>query len=385
MQAWKSRPDMAKTRFRNLFRGAKLSSRRPEPKQATQSSPPAKAEQRQLFAEPAPVAEAEVPARASEPAPTVPDAPPSAAQTEMPTKPEPAVERTVGEYASEAVQLRESGRLEQAEALLSEAIERFAAEPRPRVEWALLAHAHHDWPEAVRRWELVRAKFPNEAAAYAFGAAGLRELDQYEEAETLLDAGRERFPDNLGIACEHAWLATHSRAWAKALRRWELVRKQFPDRAIGYTGVASVQRELRWFNEAEATLTDAIERFPTEAAPCIDYARLAEMREHWAEAAARWETVRERFPDHPAGYASGASAYRELGRPDEEEALLGEAVQRLPNHTGRDCQEFRAEVGHDRSKGARQCRDAKNLAFPTPFSTSCWPVPIPRRFSTLTG
>src|SRR3954454_588528 len=102
MQAWKSRPDMAKTRFRNLFRGAKLSSRRPEPKQATQSSPPAKAEQRQLFAEPAPVAEAEVPARASEPAPTVPDAPPSAAQTEMPTKPEPAVERTVGEYASEA-------------------------------------------------------------------------------------------------------------------------------------------------------------------------------------------------------------------------------------------------------------------------------------------
>src|SRR4051794_37613784 len=51
----------------------------------------------------------------------------------------------------------------------------------------------------------------------------------------------------------------------------------------------------------------------------------------------------------------------------------------------RDCREFRAEVGHDRSKGARQCRDAKNLAFSTPFSTSCWPVPIPRRFSTLTG
>src|SRR3954467_9839953 len=141
MQAWKSRPDMAKTRFRNLFRGAKLSSRRPEPKQATQSSPPAKAEQRQLFAEPASVAEAEVPARASEPVPTVPDAPPSGAQTETPTKPEPAVERTVGEYASEAVQLRESGRLEQAEALLSEAIERFPAEPRPRLEWALLAHA----------------------------------------------------------------------------------------------------------------------------------------------------------------------------------------------------------------------------------------------------
>jgi len=28
----------------------------------------------------------------------------------------------------------------------------------------------------------------------------------------------------------------------------------------------------------------------------------------------------------------------------------------------RECQEFRAEVGHDRGKGAQQCRDAKTLA-----------------------
>jgi hypothetical protein len=31
-----------------------------------------------------------------------------------------------------------------------------------------------------------------------------------------------------------------------------------------------------------------------------------------------------------------------------------------------DCQEFRAEVGHDRSKGAPQCRDAKSLEFLMP-------------------
>jgi hypothetical protein len=39
---------------------------------------------------------------------------------------------------------------------------------------------------------------------------------------------------------------------------------------------------------------------------------------------------------------------------------------------GRDYQEFRAEVGHDRSKGAQRCRAAKNLAYPTLSSTSCW-------------
>ena len=50
-----------------------------------------------------------------------------------------------------------------------------------------------------------------------------------------------------------------------------------------------------------------------------------------------------------------------------------------------DCQEFRAEVGHDRKKGAQRCLDAKTLVSPTLFSTSCWLAPIRRRFSTLTG
>src|SRR5262245_24732675 len=41
-----------------------------------------------------------------------------------------------------------------------------------------------------------------------------------------------------------------------------------------------------------------------------------------------------------------------------------------------DCQEFRAEVGHDRRKGAHRCRDAKTLAYPTLSSTSCWLEPL---------
>src|SRR3954471_22091423 len=57
---------------------------------------------------------------------------------------------------------------------------------------------------------------------------GCASLNRYDEAETLVDAGRKRFPDDLGITCESAWLATHRRAWAEALRRWGLVLKQFP-------------------------------------------------------------------------------------------------------------------------------------------------------------
>src|SRR5215469_9410977 len=42
-------------------------------------------------------------------------------------------------------------------------------------------------------------------------------------------------------------------------------------------------------------------------------------------------------------------------------------------------QEFRAAVGHDGSKGAPACGDARNRLYPTLCLTSCWPVLIPRR------
>jgi transposase len=62
-----------------------------------------------------------------------------------------------------------------------------------------------------------------------------------------------------------------------------------------------------------------------------------------------------------------------------------ETAGREPSPSARDCQEFRAEVGHDRGKGAQRCRDAKTVAYPTLSSTICWLAPTRRRFSTLTG
>ena len=46
---------------------------------------------------------------------------------------------------------------------------------------------------------------------------------------------------------------------------------------------------------------------------------------------------------------------------------------------------FVRRLGMIGAKGARQCRDAKNLAYPMRSSTSCWPAPIPRRSSIPMG
>jgi tetratricopeptide (TPR) repeat protein len=250
----------------------------------------------------------------------------------VPVEPEvtpPAVERSLAVYLRAAVEAREAGRFDEADGLLTEAIERFPDEPRPRFDWALLPHFRLDWTEAVRRSEIVRAEFPDAPAAHVLGAIVLRELDRLDDAENLLSAARERFPDDLRLANESAWLATHRRDWLEALRRWDLVRGQFPDWPGGYTGVAMIQRELRWFGEAEATLAEAVERFPTEPEPYIEYARVAEARGDWPKAALRWELLRESFPDRAAGYVGGAVALRQLERVDEAEALTAEAAKRF--------------------------------------------------------
>ncbi len=264
---------------------------------------------------------------ARERSPTDPPAPISVPAE--PAVPPPVVDRSLAEYLSAAVEAREAGRFDEADGLLTEAIERFPDEPRPRFDWALLPHFRLDWTEAVRRSEIVRAEFPDAPAAHVLGAIVLRELDRLDDAENLLAAARERFPDDLRLANESAWLATHRRDWLEALRRWDLVRGQFPDWPGGYTGVAMIQRELRWFGEAEATLAEAVERFPAEPEPYIDYARVAEARGDWPAATLRWELVRESFPDRAAGYVGGAAALRELGRADEAEALTAEAAERF--------------------------------------------------------
>jgi transposase InsO family protein len=56
-----------------------------------------------------------------------------------------------------------------------------------------------------------------------------------------------------------------------------------------------------------------------------------------------------------------------------------------PKRARWDCQEFRAAVGHDGSKGAQQCRDARSHVFRTPFSINCWPALMPRRPLIPTG
>ncbi|HVH80356.1 MAG TPA: tetratricopeptide repeat protein, partial [Stellaceae bacterium] len=234
-------------------------------------------------------------------------------------------------YTAGAVALRESGQIEDAAALLVAAEAKFAEIPAPAIELAWLAIHRHDWDDAIKRWDDVRRRFPDQQAGYIGGSVALREAGRLGDAEGLLSAAQDCFPGEAGIVIEQAHLATRRRDWDAASQRWTLVRDRFPDNIAGYTGGALALREQRKFAEADTLLKQAASRFPETPEPLTELAWVAHVAHDWPEAARRWDDVRARFGGLPAGYTGGAHALREMGRYDEAESLFQQALARFPN------------------------------------------------------
>jgi tetratricopeptide (TPR) repeat protein len=230
-----------------------------------------------------------------------------------------------------ASHLRGQLRFAEAEALLSEARTCLPADPDLMIEWAFLAHHQRDWTAALRRWERVRDDFPGHESSHLFGGVALRELGRYDEADAWLTGAMHRFPTNAEAAVHHGWVANARRDWTEALRRWNDVRREFPNHAAPYFGSGVALRELGRLDEAEAILADGRLRFPADAGVALEYGWVAQMRGDWPEAARRWREARIVAPRHSGGYVWGAQALRALGRDVEAETLLREACAALPD------------------------------------------------------
>src|SRR3954452_9968497 len=88
---------------------------------------------------------------------------------------------------------------------------------------------------------------------------------------------------------------------------------ELPERGVvEYLSLAVTLRETDRFEEAEALLAEALERFPDDLGIAIESARSQTHRQNWAEALRRWKLVRTRFPDQSAGDLGAAVIYREL-------------------------------------------------------------------------
>lgn len=235
-------------------------------------------------------------------------------------------------YSGGISALRGARRPQEAEALAREAVALFPNEPMVLIEYAHVAAARQDWPEALVRWERAERKAVGRPEVYSGRALALREQLRFDEADTVLADAMKRFPNAPSLIADYAWIAHARRDWPEATIRWAELRRRFPRQSIGFTNGAVALRETGRIEEAEQLLTLEVQTFPDLLQPLHEMARLAQKRGDWPEAERRWKAIQLRSPDDPSGFHGAAISLREQGRLEEAEALLIEASARFPQH-----------------------------------------------------
>jgi tetratricopeptide (TPR) repeat protein len=156
------------------------------------------------------------------------------------------------------------------------------------------ASAAGEWETAIKRWEALRAQFPEEVNWWLKAAEGYWHAGFVQAADDILTTAKELFPDNLWIAHWRTFVAQQMSNWPEALARAETLCQRFPSHSIGYVMLGEAYRALGRIDEAEAAFAAAVERvqrFPEDEWALRRYAELAEHRENWPAALDRWQAM----------------------------------------------------------------------------------------------
>ena len=200
-----------------------------------------------------------------------------------------------------AIVARNQFRFGDADALLAQAITRFPDDPQLLLEHAQLPVAPHfahekDWPETLRPAGSAACGVPVIRGGIHCRRPSLNDNGQADKAEALARSASQRLSGSYALATQYAEAAEDRQDWPEAIARYSGVRTRFPDLPGGELGLARALAGDGRFDEAEAMLQEAMERFPAHPSPFAEFAEFATRQQKWAEALKRWTVAVERFP-----------------------------------------------------------------------------------------
>ena len=130
-------------------------------------------------------------------------------------------------YHIAATCLSELGRQDEADAILARGALNLPTDFNINARHARQAMRRRAWPEALRRWELMRDHFENIAVPLGI-AECLREMDRLAEAEKVLTEAGARYGVNDRLLAELANLATAKGDFDEAVQCWKNIVRRFP-------------------------------------------------------------------------------------------------------------------------------------------------------------
>jgi tetratricopeptide (TPR) repeat protein len=186
---------------------------------------------------------------------------------------------------------------------------------------------------ALHLWQEIRSSFRRQAIESQKILRILLYLQQFDDAEQLMNDGLARHPGERFFLVGHARVAEQRGDIEIALKRWAVVRKKFPLFALGYAQSAACLTRAGRMVEADKMLARGIRLSPGDVFCLIEHAKLAEAMGDFQEALVRWRRLMD-FPSdqhifRQNGAIGLAQCQRKMGHPDEAEAVLVPFVERF--------------------------------------------------------
>jgi tetratricopeptide (TPR) repeat protein len=206
---------------------------------------------------------------------------------------------------------RFAGRIDEADALVEQALARLPDDREYLAEHASNAAARQDWPVAITRWQAVVAR--GEAPAWAAAGLGeaLRHAGRHADATEVYRQALDRFPDEPILLQGLAWCATSARDWQEAARWWRRLLARLPENPNVAARLAAALSEAGDADEGERICREGMARHPEHAGLLETAAWIASARSDWPEAIRRWTLVTERLPAHRHAAAQLERAQRQ--------------------------------------------------------------------------
>ena len=148
-------------------------------------------------------------------------------------------------HAGVAANLRETGAIERAAAVIAAALARFPDDLTILSEAARIADMRLRFNEALPLWRRA-AEAPSPAPEWLQGEAhALLRLGRFKEAQQVLDRARQRFPEAPGLRALEGLLASERSDWPKAVALWSDYRRRYPEDGNGEVQLARALAEER--------------------------------------------------------------------------------------------------------------------------------------------
>jgi tetratricopeptide (TPR) repeat protein len=155
-----------------------------------------------------------------------------------------------GSFVGSADALIKLKRFDEADQLLDEARTRFGTDAGPSIEWARVAEARGDMPEAVARWKRLSERFPLHLPSQTSAAEAMVRLGDSQAAIDILVAAIDRFPGEPRPLTDLGRLQLQLKDFSASDETWTKVRALFPKEIDGYFRGADALQALGKAEEA---------------------------------------------------------------------------------------------------------------------------------------